>query len=406
MIMTYDPVLVALSVLIAICGAYTCFHLMDRLTRLYGGSWKSTILAAALAIGGGIWSMHFVAMLAMNLPGTVSYNLQQTLLSALIAIGVTAIALYLVTFRMATERLTVASGILLGVGISAMHYVGMGAIRGNYMVSYDAGLVVVSVLVGICASIMALYLALRVHNKLKQIPAAIAMGLGISGMHYTGMLATTFTLSSDATAVASPVIDNATMAVVITIAAFVLLGSTFFLAAPVPDASRREEAETPGKAALDKVLHTLPGHTLPDHTLPGHTLPGHTLPGNEAENRGLEETRIPVQAGKRRAYVYANEIVCVHADSHYTRVCSADEEFFCNLSISEIARKLEPHGFLRVHRSHLVSVRHIKEFNRQKEHGDVIVIVAGNEHQVPVSRGKVELLKVTLAGFEMAFVAG
>ena len=130
MIVTYDPLLVLLSVLIAICGGYTCFHLMDRLTRLYGASWKSTILAAALAIGGGIWSMHFVAMLAMNMPDTISYNLQETLLSALIAIGVTAIALYLVTFRKATAHMTVVSGILLGIGISAMHYVGMAELYG------------------------------------------------------------------------------------------------------------------------------------------------------------------------------------------------------------------------------------------------------------------------------------
>ena len=385
MIVTYDPLLVLLSVLIAICGGYTCFHLMDRLTRLYGASWKSTILAAALAIGGGIWSMHFVAMLAMNMPDTVSYNLQETLLSALIAIGVTAIALYLVTFRKATAHMTVVSGILLGIGISAMHYVGMGAIRGNFTVSYDAGLVVVSVLVGTGASIMALYLALRVRNRLKQIPAAIAMGLGISGMHYTGMLATSFTLSGDAIAIAAPAIDNATMGVVITIAAFFLFGSTFFLAAPVPRAPRREDAEPPGKVIGDGVVRASFAIV--------------------AENLAVDELRIPVLAGKRRTYVYADEIVCVHADSHYTRVCSADEEFFCSLSISEIESKLEPCGFLRVHRSHLVNVRHIKEFNRQKEHGDVIVIAAGAEHQVPVSRGKMELLKVILVRHEMTAVA-
>lgn len=385
MIVTYDPLLVLLSVLIAICGGYTCFHLMDRLTRLYGASWKSTILAAALAIGGGIWSMHFVAMLAMNMPDTISYNLQETLLSALIAIGVTAIALYLVTFRKATAHMTVVSGILLGIGISAMHYVGMAAIRGNYTVSYDAGLVVVSVLVGTGASIMALYLALRVRNRLKQIPASIAIGLGISGMHYTGMLATSFTLSGDAIAIAAPAIDNATMGVVITIAAFFLFGSTFFLAAPVPRAPRREDAEPPGKVIGDGVVRASFAIV--------------------AENLAVDELRIPVLAGKRRTYVYADEIVCVHADSHYTRVCSADEEFFCSLSISEIESKLEPCGFLRVHRSHLVNVRHIKEFNRQKEHGDVIVIAAGAEHQVPVSRGKMELLKVILVRHEMTAVA-
>ncbi len=372
--------------LIAICGGYTCFHMTDRLTRLHGASWKSTILAAAVAIGGGIWSMHFVGMLAMDMPISIGYDLQGTLLSALIAIGVTAVALYLVTFRATTASLTVLSGILLGLGISGMHYVGMGAIRGNLVVSYDPGLVGVSVLVGTGASIMALYLALRVRNKLKQVPAAVAMGLGISGMHYTGMMAATFTVAGDAMVIASPVIDNASMAVVITIAAFLLLGSTFFLAAPVPEAPRREKPPPPG---LDNPVVALA-----------------TVAGSDVLDETPDQTRIPVQAGKRRTHVYADEIICVHADSHYTRVCSIDEEFFCNLSISEIERKLEPYGFLRVHRSHMVSVRHIKVFNRQKEHGEVVVMAAGTEHLVPVSRGKIELLRATMNSFEKTSIAG
>ena len=380
----YDLLLVMLSVLIAICGGYTCFHMMDRLTRLSGASWKSTVLAAAVAIGGGIWSMHFVGMLAMHMPVAISYDLQGTLLSALIAVGVTAVALYVVTVGRVTAVRTVLSGLLLGFGISGMHYVGMDAIRGNIVVTYDPGLVVVSVLVGAGASIMALYLALRVRNKLKQVPAAIAMGVGISGMHYTGMLAVSFAVSGDAVAIASPVIENASMAVVITIAAFFLLGSTFFLAAPVPDTPRREEKSIPGMMATNDAS-----------------------PGDAADvdpALALKKTRIPVQAGKRRTHVYADEIVCVHADSHYTRVCSLDEEFFCSLSISEIERKLEPHGFLRVHRSHMVNVRQIKVFNRQKEHGEVMVMVAGSELQVPVSRGKMELLRATLNSFGMSAI--
>jgi len=385
MIAQYDPLLVVLSVLIAVCGGYTCFHMMDRLTRLSGASWKSTVLAAAVAIGGGIWSMHFVGMLAMPMPVAISYDLQGTLLSALIAVGVTAVALYVVTVRRVTAGRTVLSGLLLGFGISGMHYVGMDAIRGNIVVTYDPALVVVSVLVGAGASIMALYLALRVRNKLKQVPAAIAMGMGISGMHYTGMLAVSFTVSGDAMAIASPVIENASMAVVITIAAFLLLGSTFFLAAPVPDTPRREQIPPPRMLAEDDAV--------PDS------------PADDDQTQAPEKTRIPVQAGKRRTHVYADEIVCVHADSHYTRVCSQDEEFFCSLSISEMERKLEPHGFLRVHRSHMVNVRQIKVFNRQKEHGEVTVIVAGNELQVPVSRGKMELLRVTLNTFGMTAIA-
>lgn len=376
MIVTYDPTLVALSILIAVCGGYTCFHLMDRLTRLYGADWKKTLVAASIAIGGGIWSMHFVGMLALHLPVTIGYDLQQTLLSALIAIGVTAVALYLVTLRKVTPTLTALSGVLMGCGISGMHYVGMGAIRGNCLVSYSAPVVSLSVLVGIGASIMALYLALRVRNRLKQVPAAIPMGLGIAGMHYTGMYAASFAQAADVVMIATPVLSNDTMAVVITVVAFLLLGSTFFLAAPVPDMPLRD-----GTSAMPSV------EAMPEdeRTSPEGTTTAASKP-----------VRIPVQSGNRRTRLDPDEIVCVHADSHYTKVCSRDEEFFCNLSISEMENKLQQLGFLRVHRSHLVRIRDVTAFNQQKDHGEVMLMAGGKEQQIPVSRGKLETLKASI----------
>lgn len=384
MIVTYDPVLVVLSILIAVCGGYTCFHLMDRLTRLYETAWKTTLVAASIAIGGGIWAMHFVGMLALHLPVTIGYDLQKTLLSAMIAIGVTAIALYLVTFGKVTRIRTAISGVLMGSGISGMHYVGMGAIRGNCLVSYNPSLVSLSVVVGIGASFMALYLSLRVRNKLKQVPAAGAMGLGISGMHYTGMYASSFSRTEDIVTIAAPILSDANMAVVITVVAFLLFGSTFFLAAPVPDVPRRE-----GGAKIPAEL------------------------GSDAPRITTEETpievpqaiRIPVQSGSRRTRLDPADIVCVHADSHYTRVCTPDDEFFCNLPISDIEKVLLPLDFIRVHRSHLVSIGHITAFNQLKDHGEVIVLAAGGEQQIPVSRGKIEVLKSKISDMETLITA-
>lgn len=382
LIITYDPSLVALSILIAVSGGYTCFHLMDRLTRLYGTAWKMTLLTASVAIGGGIWAMHFVGMLALHLPVTIGYDLQQTLLSASIAIGVTAVALYLVTLRKVTKTLTTLSGLLMGCGISGMHYVGMEAIRGNCIVMYSPSLVTFSVVVGIGASMMALYLSLRVRNKLKQVPAAVAMGLGIAGMHYSGMYAASFAESGDTIMIAAPVLSDASMAVVITVVAFLLLGSTFFLAAPVPDLPRREES----------------AHAPPPHVAVM------TQPTTGEENTPSERptVRIPVQSGNRRTRLEPKEIACVHADAHYTKVCTGAEEFFCNLSISDIEKVLHPFGFLRVHRSHLVNVKSITVFSQQKDHGEITLVAAGSEQSVPVSRGKLELLKASLATNESA----
>ena len=372
MIVTYDPMLVALSILIAISGGYTCFHLMERLTQLYGTVWKTTLVAASVAIGGGIWSMHFVGMLALHLPVTISYDLNGTLLSAMIAFGVTAIALYLVTFGAVSNTMTAISGTLMGTGISGMHYIGMDAIRGNCVVSFDPALVALSVLVGVGASTMALYLSLRVRNKLKQLPAAVAMGLGIAGMHYTGMYAASFAPSAEVVFIAAPVLENDILAVVITAATFLLFGSTFLLAAPAPAVPHEEEAPEPA----------LPSAAETDGPVP--------------VNLAGQKVRIPVESGKRRTRLEPDEIVCVQADSHYTKVFSRDEEFFCNLSISEIEKQLIPFSFCRAHRSHLVRISSVTAFSRQKDSGEVTVFAGGTEKQIPVSRGKLELLNAML----------
>jgi len=373
MIVTYDPLLVLLSILIAISGGYTCFHLMERLTQLYGTVWKFTLVAASVAIGGGIWSMHFVGMLALHLPVTISYDLNGTLLSAMIAFGVTAVALYLVTFGKVTKTMTGISGTLMGIGVSGMHYIGMDAIRGNCVVSYDPTLVVLSMLVGIGASTMALYLSLRVRNKLKQLPAAVAMGLGIAGMHYTGMYAASFAPSVDVVFIAAPVLENDILAVVITAATFLLFGSTFLLAAPAPLVPHDEE-EVMAQA----------------------TLPATNVEGVAPVDLAGQKVRIPVESGKRRTRLEPEEIVCVQADSHYTKVFSRDEEFFCNLSISEIEKQLMPFSFCRAHRSHLVRISDVTSFSRQKDSGEVTVFAGGAEKQIPVSRGKLELLNAML----------
>ena len=111
-----------------------------------------------------------------------------------------------------------------------------------------------------------------------------------------------------------------------------------------------------------------------------------------------------MQSGTRRTRLDPDEIVCVHADAHYTKVCTRAEDFFCNLSISDVENMLQPFNFLRAHRSHLVNIRHIMAFNQKKGHGEVVVMAAGSEHQIPVSRSKLELLKILLndAGFAFA----
>ncbi|MEA2987972.1 MAG: hypothetical protein QOG83_683, partial [Alphaproteobacteria bacterium] len=188
----YDFSLVALSFAVACFASYTALDLGSRVRaseRWARGAWLAT---AALAMGGGIWSMHFIAMLAFLMPMPVGYDIGLTALSLLVAIGVTGAGFYVIGTRQATALLLALSGLFMGIGIVAMHYTGMAAMRMPAELHYDRVFVAISVFIAIGASIAALWLAFRTTVVWQRLIAAVVMGIAISGMHYTGMAAATF----------------------------------------------------------------------------------------------------------------------------------------------------------------------------------------------------------------------
>jgi len=190
---TYDPALVSLSILIAILASYTALDLGGRISTAAGWTIVTWTAAAAVALGGGIWSMHFVAMLAFHMAVPITYDLALTLLSLLLAIGVTAAGFAVAGRKAARPRDAVLSGTFMGLGIVGMHYTGMAAMRMSAGIHYSRILVALSVMIAVGAAIVALWLAGRQQDFPRKAIAAIAMGLAISGMHYTGMAAATFT---------------------------------------------------------------------------------------------------------------------------------------------------------------------------------------------------------------------
>jgi PAS domain S-box-containing protein len=188
----YDPYLVALSFAVACLASYTALDLGGRIRVSRRWARLAWLATAAIAMGGGIWSMHFIAMLAFLMPMPVSYDFGLTVLSLVVAIGVTAVGFSMIGTRQATELKFVLGGIFMGVGIVSMHYTGMAAMRMPADISYDRVLVALSVLIAIGASIAALWLAFRTTVTWQRLPAAVLMGSAISGMHYTGMAAATF----------------------------------------------------------------------------------------------------------------------------------------------------------------------------------------------------------------------
>ncbi|KST60856.1 histidine kinase [Methylobacterium sp. GXS13] len=189
----YNPLLVTLSIVIAVFASYAALDLGARVRRPDAGARWAWGAGAAVAVGGGIWAMHFVGMLAFEMGMTAAYDLGLTLLSLLIAVGVTAGAFAWVARRGTGAGSLLVAGPLMGLGVAAMHYTGMAAMRVPGNLAYNPAVVAVSVAIAVTAATAALWLTFRRNRPWQKLAAACVMGLAVAGMHYTGMAAATFT---------------------------------------------------------------------------------------------------------------------------------------------------------------------------------------------------------------------
>ncbi len=190
---THDSALVLLSILIAIAASYTALDLAGRVRASFGWVRHVWLATAALAMGGGIWAMHFVAMLALSMPGMdVMYDLSLTFLSLAIPVLVTGLSFSAIARARASAPLLLASGLFMGVGIAAMHYLGMAAMQMQADLTYDRGWVLTSVLIAIGAATVALWLSVLTSRMIVRLVSAIAMGVAVSGMHYAAMRGVAF----------------------------------------------------------------------------------------------------------------------------------------------------------------------------------------------------------------------
>jgi PAS domain S-box-containing protein len=199
---SYDYRLVVLSVLIAICAAYAALELAGRTTAAKGRVRLAWLAGGATAMGLGIWSMHYIGMLAFSLPIPVLYDWPTVLLSLLAAIFASAVALFVVSRKQMGWVSALVGSVIMGGGIATMHYTGMAAMRLRATCSYDPLLLTLSVLSAIAISLVALWLTFRFREDVKIQPlwrmcSAVVMGAAIPVMHYTGMAAARFMPSSE-----------------------------------------------------------------------------------------------------------------------------------------------------------------------------------------------------------------
>jgi len=198
---SYQLPLVVLSFIVATLASYVALDVAGRIVPgdRGGARWLWVIIAGA-ALGGGIWSMHFIAMLALQLPVAVWYQVPQVVVSALVAVLAAAVALGIATGSQGVRQVRmIPSAIAMGGAVAGMHYIGMAAMRGPFFIQYNMRYVWISVAIAVVASYAALWLMATAPVGLegaaltgRRCIAAIVMGIAVSGMHYTGMYAAGF----------------------------------------------------------------------------------------------------------------------------------------------------------------------------------------------------------------------
>ena len=194
----FDYRLVALSVFIATLASYAALDLAGRVTAAQGRVRFTWLTGGASAMGLGIWSMHYIGMLAYSLPVPVLYHWPTVLLSLLAAVAASGVALFVVSRNVMSPLRAGVGGVLMGSGIAAMHYIGMEAMRLPAMCHYSTSVVILSVVLAVVISLVALWLTFHMREDnttsgWRKIASAIVMGAAIPVMHYTGMAAVTYT---------------------------------------------------------------------------------------------------------------------------------------------------------------------------------------------------------------------
>jgi NO-binding membrane sensor protein with MHYT domain len=389
----HDPYLVALSVAIAILGGYTGFSLAARVRTAPGASRRVLLASAAAFLAVGIWTMHFVGMLATPIPSDTVYLVLPTMISFLICALVVGISLFFVSIGEPTLPRVASSAVLLGLGIVSMHYVGIHGLAGNFAIRHDTGMVLLSVLVAIGTAYGGLRAFLARQEGIRLIASSVAFGVAVSGMHYTAMDGMHFApLTSEAhhhlgSGLAA---SQQILSIIVAVLCFVIAAG--FLLSLVPD-PRRQSAAVADDAAAPAAIATA-SEAAPLALTSPRLMPA-PLGGLGQPPRAAPAPRLPVEGANGTHFIDAADVRSVRADAHYTRVHDGTRERMCPWSISEAEAQLDPGLFVRVHRSHIVAIPHVS-FVRKEGDGAVIELDGPTPHRVPVSRAKIAEVKARL----------
>jgi NO-binding membrane sensor protein with MHYT domain len=391
----HDPYLVALSVAIAILGGYTGFSLAARVRNAPGASRRVLLAGAAAFLAVGIWTMHFIGMLAAPIPPDAVYLVLPTMISFLICALVVGISLFFVSIGEPTLLRVASSAVLLGLGIVSMHYVGIHGLAGDFSIQHDTAMVLLSVVVAIGAAYGGLRAFLARQEGIRLIASSVAFGVAVSGMHYTAMDGMHFVpLTTEAHHHLGSGLAASQQILSIVVAVLCVVIAAGFLLSLVPDSRRQSVAVASDAAAAPVDIAATATEAAPVALTAPRMMPA-PLGGLGQPPRAAPAPRLPVEGAGGTHFIDAAEVRSVRADAHYTRVHDGTRERMCPWSISEAEAQLDPGLFVRVHRSHIVAIPHVS-FVRKEGDGAVIELDGPTPHRVPVSRAKIAEVKARL----------
>jgi NO-binding membrane sensor protein with MHYT domain len=384
MTIPHEPWLVALSIAIAVQGSFVGLSLAGALDSAEGFRRRLALAGSALSLATGIWSMHFVGMLAANFPSAVDYLALPTLISFLICVLVVGAGVYAAHAWGAPALRIGVGGVAMGLGVSVMHYVGMSAVHLAGPTWHEPLYLVAAVVIAIGASAFALWALGSRPTRPRLFLGAVVLGLAISGMHYTamaGMRLDPLCFDTSRFVGAESALSRNTLALLATVVSFGVSGA--FLLSLVPDA----RAPLPTTAERAK--------SLPAAPMGAPFVPEGAEGASPAPPTLAHAPFILVEKDGRTREVAVADIYAIRANAHYTYIHDGEQEYFCNLSISALEARLDPASFLRVHRSYIVSVDRIARVKRSGEAG-VAELGLPARCSIPIARAHYRQVKLRI----------
>lgn len=363
----HNPWLMAMSFVVALVAGATGLTLTKDLSKKSVMQRKLAVALASVALGGGIWSMHFTAMLGLRMPILFYYDAAITLVSALIAILMVGLALVLLHFTRRSNTIVVAAGVIIGLGILAMHYVGMAGMQLCQPVYTPVGVAGSSVVaIGLC--ILAFGVAYHERSARNIAFGTVCFGLAVGAVHFLAMAGTNFVALPE-TDELGPLISNETLALGVILSSFVIIGAFLWVGSTylIPSQLEPNSEDPVASPEISPEIAASATWVEPDAAA------------------GPEQVNIPCERNGAKVFIPASNVAFVRADGHYSQVYTLSDRFFCVWSITEATTRLPPAGFLKVHRSYLVNPAMVATFVRSKDKGRLTF----NESElppVPVSR--------------------